>query len=80
VSGGSLEAAVIPVELRGNMTRGKARCFVHAHVTVRATDSVSAGITARSTLAAVGGVSIEALLRLLYLTAKADPNRRFHAF
>jgi group II intron reverse transcriptase/maturase len=40
---------------------------------------VSAGNTARSTLAAVGGDRVRALQHALYRAAKADPNRRFHA-
>jgi group II intron reverse transcriptase/maturase len=40
---------------------------------------VSAGITARSTLAAVGGDRVRALQHALYRAAKADPGRRFHA-
>jgi len=40
---------------------------------------VSAGIMARSTLAAVGGDRVKALQHALYRAAKADPNRRFHA-
>jgi AAA ATPase domain len=40
---------------------------------------VSAGVTARSTLAAVGGDRVRALQHALYWSAKADPNRRFHS-
>jgi retron-type reverse transcriptase len=40
---------------------------------------VSAGSTARSTLAAVRGDRVRALQHVLYRAAKADPNRRFHA-
>jgi RNA-directed DNA polymerase len=40
---------------------------------------VSAGISARSTLAAVRGDRVRALQHVLYRAAKADPNRRFHA-
>jgi group II intron reverse transcriptase/maturase len=40
---------------------------------------VSAGITARSTLAAVGGDRVRALQHALYRAAKAGPVRRFHA-
>ena len=40
---------------------------------------MSAGITARSTLAAVGGDRVRALQHAQYRAAKADPNRRFHA-
>jgi group II intron reverse transcriptase/maturase len=40
---------------------------------------VSAGVTARSTLAAVCGDRVRALQHVLYRAAKADPNRRFHA-
>jgi len=40
---------------------------------------VSAGITARSTLAAVGGDRVRTLQHALYRVAKADPNPRFHA-
>ena len=40
---------------------------------------MSAGITARSTLAAVGGDRVRALQHALYRAAKADPNRGFHA-
>jgi RNA-directed DNA polymerase len=40
---------------------------------------VSAGVTARSTLAAVGGDRVRALQHVLYRAAKADPSRRFHA-
>lgn len=36
-------------------------------------------VTARSTLAAVGGDSVRALQHALYRAAKADPTRRFHA-
>lgn len=36
-------------------------------------------ITARSTLAAVGGDRVRALQHALYRAAKADPGRRFHA-
>jgi len=40
---------------------------------------VSAGDTARSTLAAVGGDGVRVLQHVLYRAARADPNRRFHA-
>jgi retron-type reverse transcriptase len=40
---------------------------------------VSAGSTARSTLAAVRGDRVRALQHVLYRAAKADPERRFHA-
>ena len=40
---------------------------------------MSAGVTARSTLAAVRGDRVRALQHALYRAAKADPNRRFHA-
>jgi RNA-directed DNA polymerase len=40
---------------------------------------VSAGITARSTLAAVRGDRVRALQHALYRAAKADPKRRFHS-
>jgi group II intron reverse transcriptase/maturase len=40
---------------------------------------VSAGNTARSTVAAVGGDRVRALQHVLYRAAKADPKRRFHA-
>jgi group II intron reverse transcriptase/maturase len=40
---------------------------------------VSAGVTARSTLAAVRGDRVRALQHALYRAAKADPSRRFHA-
>ena len=40
---------------------------------------MSAGNTARSTLAAVHGDRVRALQHVLYRAAKADPNRRFHA-
>jgi len=40
---------------------------------------VSAGGTARSTLAAVCGDRVRALQHALYRAAKADPSRRFHA-
>ena len=40
---------------------------------------MSAGVTARSTLAAVGGERVRALQHALYRAAKADPDRRFHA-
>jgi hypothetical protein len=40
---------------------------------------VSAGTTARSTLAAVHGDRVRALQHVLYRAAKADPKRRFHA-
>jgi RNA-directed DNA polymerase len=40
---------------------------------------VSAGVTARSTLAAVRGDRVRALQHALYRAAKADPGRRFHA-
>ena len=36
-------------------------------------------VTARSTLAAVGGDRVRALQHVLYRAAKADPDRRFHA-
>jgi group II intron reverse transcriptase/maturase len=36
-------------------------------------------VTARSTLAAVGGDRVRALQHVLYRAAKADPTRRFHA-
>ena len=39
---------------------------------------MSAGNTARSTLAAVGGDRVRALQHVLYRAAKADPERRFH--
>jgi RNA-directed DNA polymerase len=41
-------------------------------------DRVSA-VSARSTLAAVGGDRVRALQHALYRAAKADPTRRFHA-
>ena len=40
---------------------------------------MSAGVTARSTLAAVRGDRVRALQHALYRAAKADPKRRFHA-
>ena len=40
---------------------------------------MSAGFTARSALAAVGGDRVRALQHALYRAAKADPDRRFHA-
>ena len=40
---------------------------------------MSAGVTARSTLAAVRGDRVRALQHVLYRAAKADPERRFHA-
>ena len=40
---------------------------------------MSAGNTARSTLAAVRGDRVRALQHVLYRAAKADPGRRFHA-
>ena len=40
---------------------------------------MSAGISARSTLAAVRGDRVRALQHVLYRAAKADPARRFHA-
>ena len=40
---------------------------------------MSAGISARSTLAAVRGDRVRALQHALYRAAKADPSRRFHA-
>ena len=40
---------------------------------------MSAGNTARSTLAAVHGDGVRALQHVLYRAAKADPKRRFHA-
>ena len=40
---------------------------------------MSAGNTARSTLAAVQGDRVRALQHVLYRAAKADPKRRFHA-
>ena len=40
---------------------------------------MSAGVTARSTLAAVCGDRVRALQHALYRAAKADPGRRFHA-
>ena len=40
---------------------------------------MSAGNSARSTVAAVGGDRVRALQHVLYRAAKADPNRRFHA-
>ena len=40
---------------------------------------MSAGVTARSTLTAVGGDRVRALQHALYRAAKADPDRRFHA-
>src|SRR5450755_38745 len=56
---------------------GKGRCFVHAHA--ERPGSVSAGVMARSTLAAVRGDRVRALQHVLYRAAKADPERRFHA-
>jgi RNA-directed DNA polymerase len=41
--------------------------------------SVSAGNTARATLAAVHGDGVRALQHVLYRAAKADPKRRFHS-
>ena len=40
---------------------------------------MSAGVTARSTLAAVRRDRVRALQHVLYRAAKADPNRRFHS-
>ena len=40
---------------------------------------MSAGVTARSTLAAVHADRVRALQHALYRAAKADPKRRFHA-
>src|SRR5258708_22957985 len=40
---------------------------------------VRGGVTARSTLTAVGGDRVRALQHALYRAAKADPDRRFHA-
>ena len=40
---------------------------------------MSAGVTARSTLAAVCGDRVRALQHALYRAAKAGPDRRFHA-
>ena len=40
---------------------------------------MSAGISARSTLAAVGGDRVRALQHALYRAAKADPKRRVHS-
>ena len=40
---------------------------------------MSAGVTARSTLAAVRGDRVRALQHVLYRAAKADPGRRFHS-
>src|ERR1700739_4676079 len=60
-----------------NPRGGKGRCFVHAHV--GSCRLVSAGVTARSTLTAVGGDRVRALQHALYRAAKADPDRRFHA-
>ncbi len=40
---------------------------------------MSAGVTARSTLAAVRGDRVRALQHVLYRSAKADPERRFHS-
>ena len=40
---------------------------------------MSAGVTARSTLTAVGSDRVRALQHALYRAAKADPDRRFHA-
>jgi hypothetical protein len=40
---------------------------------------VSAGVSARSTLAAVRRDRVRALQHVLYRAAKADPNRRFHS-
>ena len=40
---------------------------------------MSAGVTASSALAAVGGDRVRALQHALYRSAKADPNRRFHS-
>jgi RNA-directed DNA polymerase len=40
---------------------------------------VSAGVTARSTLTAVGGDRVRAFQHALYRAARADPKRRFHA-
>ena len=79
LAGWASEAAVVPVEPQDNTTcgDGKGRCFVHAHA--ERPGSVSAGDTARSTLAAVRGDRVRALQHVLYRAAKADPNRRFHA-
>jgi hypothetical protein len=78
-AGRESEAAVVPVEPQDNTTcgDGKGRCFVHAHA--ERPGSVSAGSTARSTLAAVRGDGVRAWQHVLYRAAKADPNRRFHA-
>src|SRR6266516_4895217 len=78
-AGRESEAAVVPVGPAGQHNRrgGKGRCFVHAQA--GRPGSVSAGNTARSTLAAVHGDGVRALQHVLYRAAKADPNRRFHA-
>ncbi len=78
-AGRESEAAVVPLGPAGqhNLRGGKGRCFVHARV--ERPGSVSAGVTARSTLAAVRGDRVRALQHALYRAAKADPKRRFHA-
>ena len=78
-AGRESEAAVVPAGPAGqhNLPGGKGRCFVHAQA--ERPGSVSAGNTARSTLAAVRGDRVRALQHVLYRAAKADPNRRFHA-
>jgi len=78
-AGRESEAAVVPLGPAGqhNLRGGKGRCFVHARV--ERPGSVSAGVTARSTLAAVRGDRVRALQHALYRAAKADPDRRFHA-
>src|SRR5207342_1335900 len=64
-AGRESEAAVVPVGPAGqhNLRGGKGRCFVHARV--GRPGSVSAGVTARSTLAAVRGDRVRALVALV---------------
>jgi hypothetical protein len=77
-AGRESEAAVVPFGPAGqhNPQGGKGRCFVRARA--GRPGSVSAGNTARSTLAAVGGDRVRALQHVLYRAARADPERRFH--
>ena len=62
-----------------NTTRpkGKGPCFIDAGVAGR--DSVSACLRARATARAGGLDKVRALQRVLYRSAKQQPNRRFHA-
>jgi hypothetical protein len=77
-AGRESEAAVVLVEPQDNTTCGEGRPLLRSRAS-REPGLVSAGVTASSTLAAVGGDTLRALQHALYRAAKASPERRFHS-